>query len=177
MSCLGHRLLPTSAGLDQCKSGVSWPCRFPPEASLTKDTLNMLFCWVPSFTSSGLFHYSGDYRISLVIGGLLCYSLFMLSLVNIEHYYQIFLSQGLGMGIGAGMIYTPAMAVQAHHWKARRSLAMGFVITGTSLICIFWRDSHFFKDHLLVVSCTPSCSIICSIALSDLRMACEHRLI
>jgi MFS family permease len=64
-------------------------------------------------------------------------SLFMLSLVHIDNYYQIFLSQGLGMGIGAGMIYTPAMAVQAHHWKARRSLVMGLVITGTPIICAF----------------------------------------
>jgi MFS family permease len=68
----------------------------------------------------------------------------MLSLVNINHYYQIFLSQGLGMGIGAGLVYVPAVAVQAQHWKARRSLAMGLVITGTFIICILWRDSHFF---------------------------------
>jgi len=66
----------------------------------------------------------------------------MLSLVHIDQYYQIFMSQGLGMGIGAGMIYTPAMAIQAHHWKVHRSLVMGLVITGTPMICAFWLDTH-----------------------------------
>jgi hypothetical protein len=56
----------------------------------------------------------------------------MLSLASPDHYYQIFLSQGVGMGIGSGLIYLPSMAVQAHHWKVRRSLAMGVVITGQS---------------------------------------------
>jgi len=60
------------------------------------------------------------------------FSLFMLSLVQPHQYYQIFLSQGVGMGIGGGLVYVPAMAVQAHHWQARRALAMGIVITGSS---------------------------------------------
>ena len=57
-------------------------------------------------------------------------SLFMVSLAHHDKYYQIYLSQGLGMGIGAGLLYVPAMAVQAHHWKSRRALAMGIVVTG-----------------------------------------------
>jgi MFS family permease len=65
-------------------------------------------------------------------------SLFMLSLAHVDSYYQIFLSQGVGMGIGAGLIYLPAMAVQAHHWKDRRALTMGIVITGTPITCILW---------------------------------------
>ena len=59
-------------------------------------------------------------------------SMFMLSLAHINRYYQLFLSQGVGMGIGTGLIYLPSMAVQAHHWKERRALAMGIVITGKS---------------------------------------------
>ena len=46
------------------------------------------------------------------------------------------------MGIGAGLIYLPAIAVQAHHWKARRALAMGIVITGTSDICGSWLNIY-----------------------------------
>jgi len=37
------------------------------------------------------------------------------------------------MGIGSGLLYVPAVAVQAHHWKARRALAMGVVVTGSSV--------------------------------------------
>jgi len=56
----------------------------------------------------------------------------MLSLAQPDHYYQIFLSQGVGMGIGSGLIYLPAIAVQAHHWRARRALAMGLVATSNT---------------------------------------------
>ena len=56
----------------------------------------------------------------------------MVSLAHLNRYYQIYMSQGVGMGLGAGLIYLPIMAVQSHHWKARRVLAMGIVITGMS---------------------------------------------
>ena len=57
----------------------------------------------------------------------------MLSLAHIEHYYQLFLCQGLGMGVGAGCLYAPALAIQTHHWRDRRALAMGIVTTGASV--------------------------------------------
>jgi MFS family permease len=60
-------------------------------------------------------------------------SLFMLSLAQLNHYYQIFLCQGVGMGIGAGLLYVPALAIQAHHFRQRRALAMGIVVTGASM--------------------------------------------
>lgn len=59
-----------------------------------------------------------------------CFSLFMLSLSHVDRYYQLFLSQGVGMGIGAGLVYLPSLAVQAHHWQTRRAMAMGIAITG-----------------------------------------------
>ncbi|KIM82760.1 hypothetical protein PILCRDRAFT_820057 [Piloderma croceum F 1598] len=93
-----------------------------------------VWCFMAMSLPAGSLLDKGYFKCVVLLGSIIyIFSLFMLSLVNIEHYYQIFLSQGLGMGIGAGMIYTPAMAVQAHHWKARRSLAMGVVITGSSV--------------------------------------------
>ncbi|KIM75300.1 hypothetical protein PILCRDRAFT_680559 [Piloderma croceum F 1598] len=75
----------------------------------------------------------GYFKHLILVGSIIyVFSLFMLSLAHVDSYYQIFLSQGVGMGIGAGLIYLPAMAVQAHHWKTRRALAMGIVITGSS---------------------------------------------
>lgn len=65
------------------------------------------------------------------------FRLFMVSLVHQDKYYQIFLSQGLGMGIGAGVLFVPAMAVQAHHWRRRRPLAIGVVTAGISLLALF----------------------------------------
>ncbi|KAF5363132.1 hypothetical protein D9758_008355 [Tetrapyrgos nigripes] len=65
-------------------------------------------------------------------------SLFMVSIAHTDKYYQIFLSQGLGMGIGAGLMYLPAVAVQSRHWQAHRAFAMGVVTIGSSLGSIFF---------------------------------------
>jgi MFS family permease len=46
---------------------------------------------------------------------------------------QLFLAQGLGQGLGAGLIYIPALGITAHHFKRKRSLAMGIVAAGSSL--------------------------------------------
>ena len=56
----------------------------------------------------------------------------MLSLADPTKYYQLVLAQGVGMGIGSGLMFVPTMSVQAHHWRAHRSLAMGIVMTGES---------------------------------------------
>jgi MFS family permease len=37
------------------------------------------------------------------------------------------------MGIGIGLIYIPSLGIIAHHFKRRRSLALGIVAAGTSL--------------------------------------------
>lgn len=57
--------------------------------------------------------------------------MFMVSIADRSKYYQFYLSQGLGMGIGAGLIYVSSIPVQGHHWRARRALAMGLVVCGT----------------------------------------------
>lgn len=61
--------------------------------------------------------------------------IFMLSLADFSQYYQLFLAQGLGVGIGIGFLFLPALAIQGHHWKKRRALAMGIVLTGTPILC------------------------------------------
>ncbi|KIJ65812.1 hypothetical protein HYDPIDRAFT_174676 [Hydnomerulius pinastri MD-312] len=81
----------------------------------------------------------GYFRYTNIFGSLLyVFSLFMLSLANPEKYYQVYLSQGLGLGIGAGLLYVPAVAVQAHHWRKKRAFAMGVVVTGSSVGGIFF---------------------------------------
>ncbi|KAK7466077.1 hypothetical protein VKT23_004802 [Stygiomarasmius scandens] len=57
----------------------------------------------------------------------------MLSLAKPNHFYQIFLSQGLGHGIGAGMIYIPSIAILTQYFHQRRALAMTIVASGSSL--------------------------------------------
>ncbi|OBZ66964.1 Riboflavin transporter MCH5 [Grifola frondosa] len=76
---------------------------------------------------AGYFHH-------LQIGGmlLLVFSMFMLSLADTTKYYQLFLSQGLGVGLGSGLIYVGVVSVQAHHWRKKRALAMGILNAGSS---------------------------------------------
>ena len=87
-----------------------------------------------------------------VYGGacLLVFGLFMLSLAQPKQFYQVlprlppspyrpltpskvFLAQGVCMGVGAGLLYIPSIAVIAHYFRARRVLAMALVAAGSSL--------------------------------------------
>ena len=58
------------------------------------------------------------------------FSVFMLSLAQHHQYYQVFLAQGIGMGIGMGLMFLPAISVTSHYFRRRRTIAMGFVIAG-----------------------------------------------
>ncbi|PCH38482.1 MFS general substrate transporter [Wolfiporia cocos MD-104 SS10] len=79
--------------------------------------------------------YDKGYFYYLTIGGSILYSfsLFMLSLAKPNNFYQVFLAQGLGMGLGAGTIYIPSVAVVSHYFRRKRALAMTIVASGSSL--------------------------------------------
>ncbi|KAG6825739.1 hypothetical protein H0H92_002611 [Tricholoma furcatifolium] len=90
---------------------------------------------------AGYFHH-------LMIGGSLiyCFSLFMVSLAKPGQYYQspsplvwskhivqIFLAQGVGMGLGLAATFLPALTVVAHHFSHRRGFAIGIMTSGASI--------------------------------------------
>ncbi|KAJ3476613.1 hypothetical protein NLI96_g11042 [Meripilus lineatus] len=92
-----------------------------------------IFFLIASGLPAGKLFDMGYCRETALFGSLLyVFSMFMLSLAHPDKYYQIFLCQGVGMGIGAGFLYLPAMAIQSHHWNKKRPLAMGIVISGSS---------------------------------------------
>ncbi|KAG1840767.1 major facilitator superfamily domain-containing protein [Suillus tomentosus] len=109
---------------------------------LTNETPSAI-SWIGSTTGSllmlvslvaGSLHDRGYFYHLLIVGSFLeCLSLFMLSLSKPDQYYQIFLSQGLGLGIATGLLYIPSVAVISHHFRQRRTLVMTFVVTGSSL--------------------------------------------
>lgn len=90
--------------------------------------LSMLLVHKPPIEAplfSKLAIYSGSLLLSL--------GLFMLSLAQPDQFYQVFLSQGVCAGIGAGMLYVPSYAVVGHYFLKRRTLAMSIVASGSSL--------------------------------------------
>lgn len=56
----------------------------------------------------------------------------MLSLAKPNQFYQVFLAQGVCLGIGAGLLYVPSIAVVSHYFRRRRVLAMAILATGSS---------------------------------------------
>lgn len=102
----------------------------------------------------------GYFRLTTLVGSLLytfsyavfvsastLYSLclprlFMVSIAHPDKYYQLFLSQGIGMGLGAGLLYVPAVAVQAHHFRAYRPLAVGVLNIGMSIAILCCAHSY-----------------------------------
>ena len=61
------------------------------------------------------------------------FCIFMLSLAKPGQYYQVFLAQGVGLGIACGLTYIPSIAVIGHYFRRRRALMLTFAATGSSL--------------------------------------------
>lgn len=47
--------------------------------------------------------------------------------------WQIFLTQGIGLGLAQGLVYIPTIAVASQYFRQRRTLAMSLVACGSSL--------------------------------------------
>ena len=63
----------------------------------------------------------------------------MLSLAKQGKFYQIFLSQGIGMGVGIGLMFIPSIVVLSQHFRTkRRALVSGIAFTGAGVgACIY----------------------------------------
>ncbi|KAG8747617.1 hypothetical protein FRC10_000160 [Ceratobasidium sp. 414] len=82
---------------------------------------------------SGKLFDAGYFHVTVAAGSLLyTFCLFMLSLAKENQYYQVFLPQAVGLGIGLGLLFLPSIGVISHHFKRRRALAMGIVTSGSS---------------------------------------------
>ncbi|KAF8646651.1 hypothetical protein AX16_007149 [Volvariella volvacea WC 439] len=99
--------------------------------------------WIGSFQlmivmSIGLITGRGfdiGYFWHLMIGGsvLFVFCLFMLSLSQPGQYYQIFLAQGVGLGMAIGATYIPGLGIVSHYFKRRRALALGIAASGSAV--------------------------------------------
>ncbi|KAJ7890606.1 major facilitator superfamily domain-containing protein [Mycena olivaceomarginata] len=99
--------------------------------------------WIGSFqlmmpfalgiVSGKLFDNGYFHHVQVVGGVVFTISVFMLSLAKPLQYYQIFLSQGVGMGIGLGLTFVPTASIAVHYFNKRRGLASGVALSGSAI--------------------------------------------
>ncbi len=44
-------------------------------------------------------------------------------------FWQVFLAQALGSGLGQSLLFLPSLSIIGHHYKTRRSTATGIAVT------------------------------------------------
>ncbi|KAL0946319.1 hypothetical protein HGRIS_012559 [Hohenbuehelia grisea] len=77
---------------------------------------------------------AGYFHHTMISGSILyVFSMFMVSLTRKNQYTEVILSQGIGMGIGLGLLFLPSLSIISHYFRARRALAIGIVTSGGSL--------------------------------------------
>lgn len=74
----------------------------------------------------GYFHYLMVVGSLLIVIGLMTMSL-------ATTYWQIFLAQGLCIGLGAGCLFAPSVAIVATYFSTKRALATGITAAGGSV--------------------------------------------
>jgi MFS family permease len=85
----------------------------------------------------------GYFRSMLFLGNfLVIFGLFMLSLC--KTYYQVFLAQAICIGLGAGLLYIPSLALIGLSFSTKRSLAQGITTSGIAvgkhILPLTWND-------------------------------------
>lgn len=72
------------------------------------------------------------YFTPVVIGGSLFFTscLFLLSIVGEEMFGAVLACQGLGMGIGVGLVFVPTATIVTRHFTRNRGLAIGIAMSG-----------------------------------------------
>ncbi|KAH7313765.1 major facilitator superfamily transporter [Stachybotrys elegans] len=95
--------------------------------------------WIGSFevfllffigTFTGRLTDAGYFR-PLLFSGSFFVIMGMLATSFCTSYWQLFLAQGICMGIGNGLVFTPCMAITSTYFAKKRSLAIGIVSAGS----------------------------------------------
>lgn len=89
-------------------------------------------CLVSTGLVSGPLYDRGYFRALMVVGSfLMVFSFMMLSLATA--FWEVLLAQGFCYGIGAGLIFVPALAIIPTYFSTKLGLAVGIAASGSSL--------------------------------------------
>ncbi|KAJ4303143.1 hypothetical protein N0V90_002035 [Kalmusia sp. IMI 367209] len=103
----------------------------------SSSTISWIGC-VQAFAvlSTGLFsgpiYDRGHLRYLLVVGSFLIVFGFMMLSIS-KTYWQVLLAQGFSVGIGAGLLFVPTLAVLPAYFSTRLGLAVGVSAAGSSV--------------------------------------------
>jgi len=90
------------------------------------------FLLVASGLAAGPILDRGHFRALVIIGTFLTvFGMMMTSIAT--QYWQIFLAQGLCVGLGTGCTFLPSVAIVATYFTTKRALATGIVAAGGSI--------------------------------------------
>ncbi|KAL4757377.1 putative MFS monocarboxylate transporter [Aspergillus foveolatus] len=82
-------------------------------------------------TFSGRATDAGYFKLTLTTGAVLeLFCIFMTSLCT--EYWQLFLAQGVGQGLGCGLMFCPTIALITTYFSKNRSIAIGIVASGSA---------------------------------------------
>ncbi|KIL66474.1 hypothetical protein M378DRAFT_75117, partial [Amanita muscaria Koide BX008] len=70
------------------------------------------------------------------------FSYFMLSFAQQGQYYQVFLSQGVGVGFPMGLIFVPASTLSVRHFKSEAKQALGIIFASGSLGAVIYASKR-----------------------------------
>ncbi|KAF9266174.1 MFS general substrate transporter [Marasmius fiardii PR-910] len=94
-------------------------------------SLQLCFNLLTGCISGPLFD-AGYFKHLIAGGGILYFFTLFMTSISTE-YYQFILAQGIGVGLSAGMLFTPSLSVLAHHFKRHRSAVFGIFAGGASV--------------------------------------------
>lgn len=92
---------------------------------------------------TGPLYDHGYYRVLIIFGSLLqVFGMMMLSIS--KEYYQLFITQAICVGLGAGIAFTPSVAAAAACLTnpATRAKAMGLMACGSSIGTYLYAKKH-----------------------------------
>ncbi|PQE32765.1 MFS monocarboxylate transporter protein [Rutstroemia sp. NJR-2017a WRK4] len=111
------------------------------ETDLLKSKSASEISWIGTFQGfllivfgiiSGPFFDQGHHRALLIVGTfLVAFGMMMTSLAT--EYWQLFLAQGLVVGLGTGCLFLPSVAIVATYFSTKRALATGITAAGGSV--------------------------------------------
>jgi MFS family permease len=106
----------------------------------------------------------------MMVGTLLSVLGMTVSSISTE-YYQIFLAQGLCVGIGGACIFLPSVAIVATYFTTKRALATGLVTSGGSIIAFIMLGTLTFNIALMKTRIDPGKQARAMLDLKAFRLA------